>query len=264
MANRNPLHRHTSVHGLPPGQVPLERALSKLGLCSRTQARVLIEQGRVSVDGVVATSAQQGVVPERVALAIDAQSATQRPVVVLAMNKPRGVLVTRDDPQGRKTIYDVLQDLPQQVAAVGRLDQATSGLLLLTNDTRLADRLLDPRSAVLRRYLVEVQGRVTPEVAAQLVGGIVADGQPLAAHHCEIRKSSGRESQLLLDLTEGKNREVRRLCAAVGHPVLRLVRLAYGPIQLGTLQPGQWRQEDREALLLWLRQQTAARKPDPA
>ncbi len=243
----------------PPGHVPLERALSKLGLASRTQARAWISEGRVTVGGLVVRDPQLPVVPERIQVQIDQAPVAQNALILLAYHKPRGLLVTRDDPQGRPTIYSELGEKVHGVQAVGRLDQATSGLLLLTNDTQLANLLLDPRSRVTRRYLVEVRGLAGPDLPARLVQGVIDDGERLAADAVTIKKASRRESQLLLDLCEGKNREVRRLLAACGHPVQRLLRIAYGSIALGSLQPGQLRTEDIEAVRSWLQQEPASR-----
>ncbi len=250
-------HKPPNRLGFAAGHVPLERALSKLGLASRTQARKLIEEGRVQVRGVVVRDPQRPVVPEGLQLHIDQAQTPLNTLILFAYNKPRGLLVTRDDPQGRPTIYDELGEKGQGVQAVGRLDQATSGLLLLTNDTQLANRLLDPQFGVPRRYLVEIKGQATPELRSKLVAGVLDEGQRLAADYVEIKKVSRRESQLLLELREGKNREVRRLCAACGHPVQRLLRLAYGPILLGNLQPGQTRGEDIDAVRQWLQSRSS-------
>lgn len=235
----------------PVGHVPLERALSKLGLLSRTQARAAIEQGRVAVGGQLVRDPQLPVVPERIAVTLDGaaqESPLQTGPVVLALHKPRGYLTTARDPQGRPTVFDLLATAPAGLVAVGRLDAATTGLLLLTTDTRLADRLTDPRSGIERVYLAEVSGRVTAEQAQQLEQGI-HDGQDvLQALAVVVRKASGKESQVLLTLTEGKNREVRRLCAAIGHPVQRLKRVQYGPVALGQLAVGTWQLLDPQPL----------------
>lgn len=231
----------------PAGRVPLERALSKLGLLSRTQARAAIEQGRVVVDGQVVRDPQLPVVPERIAVELDGQpqqSAVQTAPVVLALHKPRGYLTTARDPQGRPTVFDLLRDAPAGLVAVGRLDAATTGLLLLTSDTQLANKLTDPSTGIERIYLVEVEGRVGAQTAERLVQGVRDGNDLLRAEHVQVRKSSGKESQLLLTLTEGKNREVRRMCAAVGHPVRRLKRVQYGPVALGQLAPGSWQVVD--------------------
>jgi 23S rRNA pseudouridine2605 synthase len=233
------------------GTVPLERALSKLGVASRTESRGWILAGRVSVAGVVVRDPLRPVVPERAGLAVDGVAVVRQARVVVALHKPRGVVTTRRDPQGRTTVHDLLTGLSERVEAVGRLDWATSGLLLLTNDSRLAARLTDPASGVVRSYVVLVRGEVTPQEVARLTGGLRDGDDWLAAEHVELRKASGRESTLVVQLTEGKNREIRRLCAAVGHEVVRLKRIAYGPIALADLAPGQWRVLDAAELAGW-------------
>lgn len=232
----------------------LERALSKLGLASRSEARALILAGRVTVNGQSATDPNARVTPERLAIAIDAvPQARARTALTIALHKPRGYVTTRSDPEGRKTVYDLLVDVPERVVPVGRLDLATSGLLILTNDTQFANWLTDPTHKIPRVYLVVVEGRVTPDTAARLERGIAvdlsrrsasgakADGETLAAATAEVRKASGKESHLVVTLTEGRNREIRRLFEAVDHPVTRLRRVQFGGLALGDLPPGAWR-----------------------
>jgi 23S rRNA pseudouridine2605 synthase len=228
--------------------VPLDRALSKLGLASRTQARGLIAQGRVTVDGRILTNPTAPVVLGRVAIAIDGVSHRSAAPVTIALHKPRGYVTTRSDPEGRQTVYDLLADLTERVVPVGRLDLATSGLLIFTNDTQFANWLTDPDSGVARVYLVTVEGRVTPETAAKLTSGVTLDGERLSATSVEIRKASHRESHLTVTLREGKNREVRRLLTATGHPVSRLRRVQFGGLELGTLAPGKWRRLSADEL----------------
>ena len=228
--------------------VSLERALSKLGLASRSQARELILQGRVTVSGKVVTTPAMRIVPEGLAIAIDGAAAGDAEPLTIALHKPRGYVTTRSDPEGRKTVYDLLDDLPGRVVPVGRLDLATSGLLLLTNDTQLANWLTDPESGVDRIYLVTVEGRVTAEDAIRLVDGVSVDGEALSAAAAVVRKASNRESHLTVTLREGKNREVRRLLAAIGHPVTRLRRVQIGGLELGTLPSGTWRQLSADEL----------------
>jgi 23S rRNA pseudouridine2605 synthase len=229
-------------------QVPLGRALSKLGLASRSEARVLIRDGRVRVDGRLVTDPLRRIDLDRARIAIDGSAAPARERTLIAFHKPRGVVTTRRDPRGRRTVFDVLGDAGRGLVAVGRLDLASTGLLLFTNDTALADRLTDPRSRVLRRYVVTVRGRVTPDDARRLERGLELprrDGgsDRLHADRVDIRKDSGRETHLIVTLTEGKNRELRRLFEAIGHEVTRLHRIAFGEYGLGALQPGEWRQE---------------------
>ena len=226
--------------GRPRGHVSLDRALSKLGLASRAEARRLIAAGRVTVDGRVVRNPATAVVPERAGISIDAgtPAAGKAARRVLLFHKPRGTVTTRRDPEGRKTVFDVLGDAGRGLVAVGRLDLASTGLLIFTNDTQLANRLTDPAARVPRRYVVTVRGRVLPETARAIEHGF--DG--LSASSVEIRKASGRESHLIVELTEGKNRELRRLFDAAGHETTRIHRIAFGEYELGDLQPGEWRE----------------------
>jgi len=208
----------------------------------------MVAEGRIRVDGVRVTNPGTQVVPERVVITIDgAPAAPPRPLTIV-LHKPRGVVTTRADPDGRKTVFDLLTGVPFPVMPVGRLDMATSGLLILTNDTRLADWLTDPASGVPRVYLVTVEGRVEPDTIPMLLRGVRVDGERLMAAAAEIRKASTRESHLVVTLTEGKNREVRRMLTAAGHPVTRLRRVAFGDLELGTLAPGAWRELATEEL----------------
>lgn len=215
------------------GRVPLARALSKLGFASRAEAIRLILAGRVRVDGALVTDPGRAVVPESLRVTIDdAPQARAATHVVLLFHKPRGVVTTRRDPEGRKTVFDVIGDAGNGLVAVGRLDRASTGLLVLTNDTQLAHRLTDPANRVPRRYAVVVRGRVTPEDARKLES---------AAATVRVRKASARETHLIVELTEGKNREIRRMFESIGREVTRLHRIAFGEYELGDLQPGEWR-----------------------
>jgi len=225
----------------PPAHVSLERALSKLGLASRTEARTLIREGRVRVDGRPAGDPLAPVVPERIRIEIDGRPAERPAPVTVLLHKPRGVVTTRSDPEGRPTIYGCLEGLAAHVIPVGRLDAATTGLLLLTNDTRLADWVTDPANAVPRVYLATVRGELSEDSARRLQEGIAEGGDVLVAERVTVRKRSRRETHLVLELTEGKNREVRRLLGAAGHEVSRLKRVSFGGLELGDLPPGQWR-----------------------
>lgn len=222
----------------PRGHVALERALSKLGLASRREARQLVRDGLVTVDGRSITDPLATVHPDRARIVVAGQAAGKTAWRTIAFHKPRGCVTTRRDPQGRQTVFDVIGEKSDGLIAVGRLDLATAGLLILTTDTRLAERLTNPLEAVTRRYVVTVRGEVSDDDCRRLEQGI--EGMRPAS--VRVRKRSRRETHLIVELTEGKNREVRRLFAAIGHEVTRLLRVAYGPIELGTLQPGEWRE----------------------
>jgi 23S rRNA pseudouridine2605 synthase len=235
------------------GKVPLARALSKLGLASRAEATRLIEAGRVAASGRVVTDPGYLVIPERTAIAIDGgETVTRAARVVILLHKPRGVVTTRSDPEGRPTVYDLIRDAGTHLVPVGRLDMASTGLLLFTNDTRLAHWLTDPETAMPRVYLVTVRGRVEDDTAAAIERGLVVDDDHLQARRVTIRKRSNRESHLVVELIEGKNREIRRLMKASGHEVTRLARVSFGGLELGTLAPGRWRVvEAAEIARLW-------------
>lgn len=241
----------------PPSTVPLVRALSKLGLASRTQTAEWIAAGRLAVNGRVCRDANLPVVPERDLFALDGQALTQQARTCIALHKPRGYVTTRSDEKGRKTVFDLLPESLQHLHAVGRLDMQTSGLLLLTNDTRLSSYLTDPANAIPREYAVSVDGKVSDEALQRAVTGVLDDGERLVASKVRVRKLSGRESHLFVTLQEGKNRELRRLFKALGHEVNKLKRLAFGPIVLGELDSGKHRKLD-PAELAALQQEGAA------
>ena len=224
------------------GTVRLDRALSKLGLASRAEAKRLIADGRVRVRGRIVRDGSRLVTPEHGGISIDSAVATARPWRTIAFHKPRGVVTTRRDPEGRPTVFDLLGNEGQTLVAVGRLDMASTGLLLLTTDTQLANDLTDPENAVARRYVVSVRGSLRDEDAKRMVCGI----DELRAATVHVRKRSARETHLIVELVEGKNREIRRMLEALGHSVTKLMRVAFGRIELGSLQPGEWREVARE------------------
>jgi 23S rRNA pseudouridine2605 synthase len=233
--------RRPSPPAQPAGHVPLARALSKLGLASRAEAIALVLAGRVRVGGRTIRDPGHPVVPERIAVAIDDLPAVPPPARTIAFHKPRGVITTRRDPEGRPTVYQLIAAAGAGLAPVGRLDRASTGLLLCTTDTRLASWLTAPANAVEREYVVTVRGRVDAAGAGRLIRGVEVNGERWHAAAVELRKASARESHLLIVLTEGKNREIRRLCAAIGHEVTRLHRIRIGGLTLETLAPGAWR-----------------------
>jgi 23S rRNA pseudouridine2605 synthase len=226
----------------PHKRVTLDRLFSKLGIASRGTARAWIAAGRVRVNRQVIRNPDTWLSwPEDVVLlderAIDAPA--RRCIV---FHKPKGYITTHSDERGRKTIFDLLPKDFGFLHAVGRLDQASSGLLLLTNDSRLSSFLTDPAQRVPRIYLVTVRGEFTAAAVERACAGVLDTGELLQCASVTVRKSSSRESHLTMTLTAGKNREIRRLCQALGHEVTRLRRIQFGPFGLEDLPPGAWRE----------------------
>ena len=219
--------------------VSLPRALSKLGFCSRTQAEALITEGRVRVDSRIVRNVTARVDPAHARITVDGEPVVAERKVYLMLNKPRGLVTTRDDPQERATVYDCLEglDLPF-VAPVGRLDKASEGLLLLTNDTRWAQRVLDPASNVEKVYHVRIDRLPDEGMLERLQAGMTLDGERLVARSASLLRSGMRNAWVEVVLNEGKNRQIRRLLGAVGADVLRLVRIDVGGVRLGDLPSG--------------------------
>lgn len=227
------------------GTVSIARALSKLGFCSRAEGERLVRAGRVQVDGAVIRELGHRLNPERARIVVDGSLIGASAKVYLALNKPRGLITTRDDPGGRPTIYDCLTnaELPF-VGPVGRLDKASEGLLLLTNDSRWGARLTDPRSAIEKVYHVQVKGVPADGLLAAIGDGVVepATAEALTVGRVSLLRVGSRSSFWLeIVLEEGKNRHIRRLLAVLGLEVLRLVRVSIGPVALGTMAKGDWR-----------------------
>lgn len=233
-----------------PG-VSLCRALSKLGWCSRTQAEVLIAEGRVAVAGSVVRNVALRVDPDRDHITVDGKRVVGERKVYVMVNKPRGLVTTRDDPQDRATVYACLEgeELPF-VSPVGRLDKASEGLLLMTNDTQWAQRLLDPVSGVDKRYHVQIAATPDAALLARLRAGVVNGGETLKAQSIEVLRSGTRTAWLEVVLDEGRNRHIRRMLEAHDVDVLRLIRVAIGRLPLGNLAKGKARHLTVEELAL--------------
>ncbi len=236
------------MQGMKLGHVPLERAISKLGIASRSRARVFILAGKVQVNGVIQRDPEFPVVPETAKIQIDEHAVSKAATRTFLLHKPRGVITTNSDEKNRPTVFSLIHEGEIHLVAVGRLDWASSGLLLLTNDTRMAAWLTDPLNGVRRTYLVTVRGRVSEEELQVLRAGVQDEGESLQADAVELRKSSAKESHLTVLLREGKNRELRRLFAAIKHEVTRLKRVAFGGLELGDLPLGQYRELSEDDL----------------
>jgi 23S rRNA pseudouridine2605 synthase len=223
----------------PQGQVvSLPRALSKLGHCSRTEALALIAAGRVRVDGRIASSPTMRVDLAGARIAVDGTEIAAETKIYLMLNKPRGLVTTRRDPQDRGTVYDCLPAELPFVSPVGRLDKASEGLLLLTNDTAWADYLMNPASGVPKTYHVKIDCVADDAFLDALRAPVEDGGERLNAAAVELLRAGPKSSWIEVVLTEGRNRQVRRMIAARGAQVLRLVRTAIGGLTLGELGKG--------------------------
>jgi len=224
--------------------VRVNRYLASTGLGSRRAVEQLIREGRVTVNGRVADLATR--VDEGDDVQVDRAPVQPEAVVAVVLNKPRGVVTTARDPQGRPTVTGLVRS-DARLFPVGRLDRDTTGVLLLTNDGALADRLMHPRHGVPKSYRARVKGEPDEQALDRLRAGIELDDGPTAPAVVKSRGSG------VIDITihEGRNRQVRRMCAAIGHPVIHLNRTAYAGITAGRLEPGEWRElssEEVEAL----------------
>ncbi|MEE8558598.1 MAG: pseudouridine synthase [Myxococcota bacterium] len=219
----------------------LQRILARAGLSSRREAERWIEEGRVRVNGRVVRRLGSAADPSRDAITVDGKPVPGlRPLRTYVLYKPRGVVTTTRDPRARKTVLGLVPR-GERLFPVGRLDAASEGLLLLTNDGALAHRLMHPSFEVPRVYRVSVQGRLGREELAALRAGQRIEGRPVVPRGVTVRRTSGANTVLEVTLIEGRRRQIRTMMREVGHPVRRLVRIRFGPVQLGTLAPGTWR-----------------------
>jgi len=219
----------------------LERVLSKAGVGSRTEARAWIAEGRVKVNDAVVRDPDTWIDMDRDRVRFDNAPLTAAERIYVLLYKPTGYLTTYKDPEGRPTVYDLLADVGTFVSPVGRLDLDTSGLLLLTNDTQFAERVTNPRSHVPKTYLVKASILLTDEQLDQLRTGVELSDGPTRPAIVKRLRDSAKYTHLEITLTEGRNRQVRRMVEALGAHVLKLVRVQIGAIRIGALPIGTWR-----------------------
>ena len=217
--------------------------LSKLGACSRSQAEQWVRDGRVSLDGRVVRDPHYPTLIDRQQIAVDGQAVKAAERVYVMFNKPRGLVVSAVDEHGRQTVYTALASagLPW-LGPVGRLDKASEGLLLLSNDTVWAAGITDPVTHLDKTYHVQVAGQPDAAILAAMLAGISEAGDFLRARRVQLLRAGEKNAWLEVVLDEGRNRHIRRLLAALGFDVLRLIRVAIGPLALGELAKGEWRQ----------------------
>jgi 23S rRNA pseudouridine2605 synthase len=226
----------------------LERVLSKAGLGSRTEARSWIGAGRVRVNGKLIQTPDHWVDLERDTVTFDGKPVRAGKKIYLLLYKPKGYLTTYKDPEGRSTVYDLLEDIDQWVFPVGRLDLDTSGLLIMTNDTQFAERVTNPAYKVSKTYLVKTSSRLDEGQIESLRRGVTLSDGPTQPAQAERLRDAGNHTFLEITISEGRNRQVRRMIEAIGSRVSKLVRTAIGPIRIGELSIGKHRPLAREEI----------------
>lgn len=219
----------------------LERVISKAGLGSRTEARRWIHQRRVSVNGEMVENPDTWLDMERDVVLFDGKPLERRERIYILLYKPTGYITTYKDPEGRPTVYELLPDVDTFIAPVGRLDLDTSGLLVVTNDSALTERITNPDSHVPKTYLVKSSTLLSEEQLQQLRDGIVLSDGPTRPARVARLRDSGKYTHFEITLTEGRNRQVRRMVEALGAVVLKLVRVQIGALPIGGLPIGRWR-----------------------
>ena len=227
----------------------LQKYLAEAGIASRRASEELITAGRVSVNGVTATLGMS-VDPETDTVLFDGKPIKQEEeLITIMLYKPKGVVSTSDDPQGRTTVQEYVKDIPARLYNVGRLDINSEGLLLMTNDGELAHRMTHPKFSVAKTYFAICDGKLLPSEVASLVNGITLDdGMTAPARVTRVHPTTSGDTSFLITIHEGKNRQIRRMLEAVGHRTLRLKRERFGPLQLGELKPGETRRLTQDEL----------------
>ena len=230
-----------------PRKKTLDRVLSQAGLGSRTEARRWIAEGRVAVDGKKIQTPDAWVDPEHQKVTLDGRPMRSARKIYLLLYKPKGYVTTYKDPDNRPTVYELLKDVPDKVFSAGRLDLDSSGLLIFTNDGTFADRITSPESHVPKTYLVKASLLLSDEQLDQLRQGVVLSDGPTRPAEVRRIRNSERYTFFEITLTEGRNRQVRRMVETLGAKVLKLVRTKFGKIEIGDLQIGNYRMlTDRE------------------
>lgn len=228
----------------------LQKYLAESGVASRRASEELITAGRVSVNGTTATLGMS-VDPEADTVLLDGKPVRQaEELITIMLYKPKGVVSTSDDPQGRKTVQEYVKDIPARLYNIGRLDLNSEGLLLMTNDGELAHRMTHPKFSVEKTYYAICDGKLMPSEIASMTNGVtLEDGMTAPAKLTHIRPTQAGDTSFLITIHEGKNRQIRRMLEAVGHRTLRLKRERFGPLSIGELKPGETRRLSNEELL---------------
>lgn len=230
-------------------QIRLQKVLASAGLGSRRKCEEYITAGRVTVNGVVVDELGSRVDPDVDIIHVDGVRIAQASGhVVVALNKPRGMVTTMTDPQGRPCVGDLVQEYDARLFYIGRLDADTEGLLLLTNDGELSQRLGHPSHGVVKTYLARVKGHVQKDTMRRIGEGIVIEGKPVAITSCRLIEHGSQDTVVEVSIHEGRNRIIRKMFDEVGHPVIDLVRTQIGPIRLGNQKSGTLRPLNQQEL----------------
>ena len=244
-------------------KIRLQKILANAGLFSRRKAEEAMTGGRVTVNGEVVTALGSKADPERDVIVCDGARIEPQDKIYLIMNKPAGIICSCADDRGRKTVIDlVAEEISKRVFPIGRLDYNTTGLLLLTNDGGFSQKLSHPSHGVVKTYMAKVRGVVTPQTMKKMMGGITIEGEKYRFHNVRVDHVTGKNSALIVELTEGKNLIIKILCQALGHPVAKLARVAYGPLKIGNLGLGDYRHLEKDEVKALLA--AAKAKPKPA
>jgi 23S rRNA pseudouridine2605 synthase len=246
--NRRETAARARGSAVPTMRVRLHKFLAEAGVASRRACETLILAGEVCVNGRAVLALGTKIDPVADTVTVKSRPVSPERKLYVALNKPTGVVCTSRDPHGAKRVVSLLPRSFPRLYTVGRLDKETEGLIFLTNDGTFSLRLTHPRYKMSKTYLVEVEGELKSSEIARLYKGVRSQGQLLRAEKVSQVRHRGRSTELRLVLREGRNRHIRRMMGALGHPVRRLVRLAVGPVELGDLKAGQWRYLTNEEL----------------
>ena len=240
--------------------IRLQKFLAQTGIGSRRACDELVSSGRVRVNGEIAEPGVR-VDPDSDVVEVDGVPVGERPAVtVIALHKPGGIVTTMADDRGRPCVGDLVRDFPQRLFHVGRLDEATEGLLLLTNDGDFANLLMHPSHGVPKTYVATVRGRMTSEAVRQLLAGVELGDGPAVADRVMVRQAGTDRSVVELVIHEGRKHVVRRMLKGVGHPVLELLRTRIGSLEIGGLKAGEWRRLEGDEIAR-LRREATDKKP---
>ncbi len=216
----------------------IAKIMARAGLCSRREAERWIAEGRVAVGGTVLTTPAVVVGPDDIVTVDGKPLPDRQPARLWRFHKPAGLVTSHKDPEGRKTVFDALPKYLPRVISIGRLDLTSEGLLLLTNDGALARKLELPATGWTRRYRARIHGNITPDALKKIAGGVTIDGVKYGPIKAQMENRTGANAWVAVSIQEGKNREVRKVMEHLGVTVNRLIRVSYGPFQLGHLKPG--------------------------